>query len=141
MQGGGSTPSSCVLKFCSIGLAVPAAPGSTMSATDTSNFAGAPVARPALQYEAPYAGTLRNLMARVNAALGAGIGVTYSIWVNEGAASALACTISGAAQVNNSDLVNSVAVAQGDRIYCGLTRSAGVPPAVDHGATVELVRA
>lgn len=130
------------LQFQSAGLAVPAAPGAIMSASDAVSLNGAPnAARSGMSYEAPYAGILRNLFARADAVYGAGVGVTYTVWVNEGGASALTTTISGAAQVNNSDIVNSVAVAQGDRIYINMTRSAGVPGVVTTRCTVELARA
>ena len=134
--------SRAVLQFGSAGLAVPAAPGAIMSAVDQISLNGAPnIARSGMSFEAPFAGVLRNLFARSDAAYGAGVGVTYTVWVNEGAGSALACTISGAAQVNNSDVANSVAVAAGDRIYINMTRSAGVPGIVTTRCTVELARA
>lgn len=63
----------------------------------------------------PRAGTLRNLFVRHNTANGNGASVVYTIMVN-GVATALTVTLATGAIGQGSDLVNSVVVAQGDRV-------------------------
>lgn len=77
----------------------------------------------------PFAGTLRNLYGQITAALGAGITVGCTLYLN-GVAQAMTFQFSGAAQVTGNDLVNTVVVAAGDYAELVLTRVAGVPPSV-----------
>jgi hypothetical protein len=65
-------------------------------------------------YRVPRAGTIRNLYLRQNDPRGNGNVITYTLLKN-GVATALTVTIASTAY-DASDLVNSVAVAQGDRI-------------------------
>ena len=58
--------------------------------------------------------------------MGAGNSVAFTARKNV-ADTALTATISGAAQTTNSDLVNSVTYAAGDRISMKLVKSAGMP--------------
>ena len=68
-------------------------------------------------------GVLRNLVVTSKAAPGAGQTFIYTVRVN-GVATALTVTLSGAAAVNGSDLVNSVRVVVGDRVSVQLVTSA-----------------
>jgi hypothetical protein len=63
----------------------------------------------------PRAGTLKNLFVRHNAADGNGNTVVYTVMLN-GVATLLTVTLATGAIGQASDLVNSVVVAQGDRI-------------------------
>jgi hypothetical protein len=67
------------------------------------------------QIPLPRAGTLRRLFARHNSAGGNGNSVVYTVLVN-GVATVLTVTLATGAIGQASDLVNTVAVAQGDRI-------------------------
>lgn len=128
------------LQYGALAHAVPAAPGSNMSAIDGGALNGAPTAaRPVTSHEItnPAGGLLSNFRVRIDAAFGAGVGVTYTVYVNE-IATAITVTISGAAQVNASDDTNSVVVAQGDRVYVHMDRQAGVPGAVGMRASLGL---
>jgi hypothetical protein len=73
----------------------------------------------------PRAGTIRNLFVRHNAAAGNGNPVTYTVMKN-GVATLL--TVSGNTGVvgQASDLVNTVAVVQGDRIAVRITKAAAI---------------
>lgn len=66
-------------------------------------------------FVSPRAGTLRNLFVRHNVALGNGNSVVYTVMIN-GVASAVTVTLPTGAAGQVSDLVNTVAVAQGDLV-------------------------
>lgn len=61
----------------------------------------------------PRAGTLQNFFARHNAAIGNGNSVVYTVFLN-GVATLITATLATGAIGQASDLVNTVAVAQGD---------------------------
>ena len=69
---------------------------------------------------------VRNLYIGVVTAVGAGNSVAFTARKNA-ADTTLTATISGAAQTTNSDLVNSVTFAAGDRIGMKMVKSAGMP--------------
>jgi len=69
---------------------------------------------------------VRNLYIGVVTAVGSGNSVAFTARKNA-ADTALTATISGAAQTTNSDLVNSVTFAAGDRIGMKMVKSAGMP--------------
>jgi len=81
-------------------------------------------------------GFLRNLVVKANAAPGAGETFTYTVRVN-GVPTALTTTISGAVQVDASDLVNVVLVDVGDRVTLQLVTS-GAASARTHSAAFSL---
>lgn len=76
-------------------------------------------------YLAPRAGTFRNMFARHNTANGNGNTVTYTLRVN-GINTALAVTLATGAIGSNSNLVTTVAVAQGDLIEVTKTNALGL---------------
>jgi hypothetical protein len=77
------------------------------------------------QLPAPRAGTLRNLFVRHNSAGGNGNSVTYTVLVN-GVAVAITVALATGAIGQASDLVNSVAVAQGDQISLRAVKDLGI---------------
>lgn len=80
------------------------------------------------------AGTLRNLFVRHNAATGNGNTVVYTAGVN-GAATGITCTLATGAIGQASDIVNTAAVVQGDRI------SITAAKAVSIGAANQIIQA
>lgn len=74
---------------------------------------------------APRAGVLDNLFVRHNAATGNGNNVVYTVMLN-GVATALTVTRATGAVGTSSDLVNTVTVAQGDRIALQATKAAAI---------------
>jgi hypothetical protein len=82
---------------------------------------------PATMYDSacPRAGVLRNLFARHNAAAGNGAAVTYTIYHN-GVVTLLSVMLATGAVGQASNLVNAVAVAQGDRIQIVATKAANI---------------
>jgi hypothetical protein len=73
-------------------------------------------------FASPRAGTLRNLFVRQNTA-GTGVVVaTYAIVIN-GVATALSVGLSTGPIGQGSNIVNTVAVAQGDRIALQVTKA------------------
>lgn len=73
------------------------------------------VADPVVDWVVPRGGTLRNMFSRHNSAKGNGNSVVYTVFVN-GVITAMTVTLATGAIGQASDLVNSVVVAQGDRI-------------------------
>lgn len=71
------------------------------------------------------AGTLRNLFVRHNVASGNGLSVVYTVLVN-GVATALTVTLATAAIGQVSNLVATVAVAQGDRVALRAVKAAAI---------------
>lgn len=115
-----------------------AAPSSMVAYGSNDAFGGAPsTVQTQMMILSPFNGILRNLFVIVSAVMGAGITVQYTVYVNE-VATAILCQIAGAAQLQSSDLVNSVTVVQGDRIEIAGSRIVGVPPTVIQRATLEL---
>ena len=70
----------------------------------------------------PRAGTLRRFFVRHNTATGNGNNVVYTVMVN-GVATAITVTLATGAIGQASDLVNTVAVAQGDRVSIRATKA------------------
>jgi hypothetical protein len=91
-------------------------PGRSTSTASTTDVASIP---------APRAGTIRNLFVRHHSATGNGNNVVYTIMIN-GVATGLTVTLATGAIGQASDLVNTVAVAQGDRISLRATKAANV---------------
>lgn len=141
MRGGGGVKGSAVL--LQGGSGVVAAGGSCCIAGDGGLTALEVTLDSAVTVQdwfiAPYAGTLRNLFGRINAALGVGITVAATVRVNQ-ANTAITFQFSGAAQTSGNDVTNSAVVAAGDTIAVGLTRIAGVPPSTRFNFALELVR-
>jgi hypothetical protein len=77
------------------------------------------------EWPMPRAGTARNLFVRHNSAVGNGASVVYTLFVN-GAATALTVTLASGAVGQASDLANTVAVAQGDRLELVATKAAAI---------------
>jgi len=73
----------------------------------------------------PRAGTINNLFVRHNVAIGNGATVVYTVMVN-GVATAITVTLATNAIGQASDLVNSVAVAQGDVIGLRAVKAASI---------------
>jgi hypothetical protein len=73
----------------------------------------------------PRAGVLRNLFVRHNAATGNGNSVVYTVMLN-GVATALTVTLATGAIGTASDLINTVTVAQGDRIALRAVKAAAI---------------
>lgn len=118
--------------------AVAAAPGSALQrggAGDAITNGAPSTARPNEFIVVTRAGILRDLYVWISVAFGAGVGVTYTVYVNE-VATAITVNIQGAAQVNASDLVNAVAVVPGDRVALHCDRNPGAPGSVTHGASL-----
>jgi hypothetical protein len=90
------------------------------------------------QEPAPRAGTLRNLFVRHNSA-GGGVGntITYTVLVN-GVATAIVVVLATGAIGQASNLVSTVAVAQGDRISLSATHGVIAGSSIDLQATLEL---
>lgn len=82
----------------------------------------------------PRAGTLRNLFVSHQAAVGNGNSIVYTVRVN-GVNTTLTVTLASGAIAQASDLVNTVAVAQGDRV----TLSAVKALALGNGAVIPSV--
>lgn len=86
----------------------------------------------------PRAGTVRNLFVRHNAAVGNGNSVVYTVMKN-GVATAVTVTLATGAVGQVSDLVNSVAFAQGDRITLQAVKAASIANGgIDVEASVEI---
>lgn len=85
----------------------------------------------------PRAGTLRNLFARHNSAGGAGPAVTYTVRVN-GVATAIAVALATGAVGQAGNLVNTVAVAQGDRVSVSAAHALIGGGNIDVQVTLEL---
>jgi hypothetical protein len=88
---------------------------------------------------APRAGTLRNLFVRHQAAVGNGNSITYRVRIN-GVNTTITVTLATGAIAQTSDLVNTAAVAQGDRITLSATKALALGNgAVIPSATLEFV--
>lgn len=99
----------------------------TASTTDISRFA------------LTRAGTLRNFFVRHNTPAGDGDTITYTVMVN-GAATAITVTQASNVTAQVSDLVNTVAVVQGDFISIRAVKNADITNgAINVQATLELV--
>lgn len=86
----------------------------------------------------PRAGTLRNLFIRHNTNNGNGNSVVYTVMKN-GIATAIAVSLATGAIGDGSDIANTVAIAQGDRISIRITKAVGVTNGnVDATATLEV---
>ena len=141
MKGGSPAGKSTTFTWAASAHAVPAAPGSNAASFDGNAINGAPLStRPSTFHQATRPGVLRNLFVRNDLVMGAGIGVNYTVYINE-VATGITCNIAGAAQLNASDITNSAPVAQGDRIHIHMDRSAGVPPAIVSAMELELASA
>ena len=91
------------------------------------------------EFAAKSAGTLSSLFVRQNTAGTGAVIATYSILVN-GVVTALALTLSTGPVGQQSNLVDTVVVAQGDRIGLQVTKAASISNSnVDIMATVEFV--
>jgi hypothetical protein len=77
------------------------------------------------QIPAPRAGVLKNFFVRHNSAGGNGNSVVYTVFVN-GVATAITVTLVTGAVGQASDTVNTVVVAQGDRISIQATKAVGI---------------
>jgi hypothetical protein len=87
----------------------------------------------------PRAGTLRNLRAKADAAVGGGATVTVAVRVN-GVSSALSLTLANAdGTAVKSDTTDSVAVAIGDLVTFSVATDNAGAPAANIQASVELV--
>jgi hypothetical protein len=78
----------------------------------------------------PRAGTVRNLFVRHNDSSGNGQPVVYTLWKN-GVATALAVSLATGAIGQNSNLVNSVVCAQGDRLRVVASKAANIAASGD----------
>ena len=85
------------------------------------------------QLPVPRAGVLKNFFVRHNAAAGDGNSVAYDVLVN-GVATAITVTLATGAVGQASDLVNTVVVAQGDRVSIRAVKAAGI---TDGGLNVQ----
>src|SRR5258706_16000295 len=91
-----------------------------------------------VQYPAPFAMVLRDLLVRHNTANGNGQNIVYALMVN-GVATAVTVTLATGAVVQASDLANSVTIAQGDRVSIRASKAANVANgAVDVQATLKV---
>lgn len=91
-----------------------------------------------LEMPAPRAGTVQSLFVRHNAPVGNGNNVVYTLLVNGVATGVTVTLASNAAQA--SDLANSIAVAQGDRLALRASKAAAIGNAnLEVVATMELV--
>lgn len=91
-----------------------------------------------IEMPAPRAGTLQNLFVRHNAGPGNANLVAYTVLVN-GVATAITASLAANAVAQASDLVNSVAIVQGDRIALRATKAAAIGNGkLDVVATLEL---
>jgi hypothetical protein len=79
----------------------------------------------AVEWVAPRAGTLRNLFVRHNTANGNGNNVVYTVFKN-GVATAITVTLATGAIGQASDLVNTVALAQGDVVNITAVKAATI---------------
>lgn len=87
----------------------------------------------------PCAGVLRNLFVRHNAAAGDGDPVVYTVQVN-GIDTALTCSVVSNAITQSSDTVNTVAIAQGDRVTIKLSKALSITNgAIQVCASLELI--
>ena len=86
--------------------------------------ATAPLVAAIVQIRAPFAGTLRNLFIRQNGPAGNGNLIVYTVRVN-GAVTLLSVSIASTT-ANGSDIVDTVAVAQGDLIDIEVTKAIAV---------------
>ena len=77
-----------------------------------------------IQYRVPVAGTLKNFYVHHNVTAGNGNAIVYTIRIN-GVASALTVSMASTA-ADGSDLVHTVAVAQGDLVDVAVTKVASV---------------
>ncbi len=94
----------------------------------------------AIQIAMPRAGVLRNLFLRVSTPGGNGNAVVYTVRVNETPSPLTVSLASTGAQ--GSDVTNSIAVAQGDRVDIEVTKAVGVGVAPQQVvAALELVAA
>lgn len=85
----------------------------------------------------PRDGTLQNFFIRHNTAGGDGDDVVYTVMVN-GVATAITATRATGVVGQSSDLVNTVAVVQGDRVSVQLSKAAGITSGlVDASASLE----
>ena len=73
----------------------------------------------------PRAGTLQNLFVRHNASAGNGVPVTYTVFVN-GVATPLAVTVPTMFVGEVGDTVDSVVVAQGDRVTIEISKPGSI---------------
>lgn len=91
------------------------------------------------EFAAPRAGTLRNFFVRHNSAIGNGNNVVYTILVN-GVGTALVVTLASGAIGQSSDIVDTAAVAKGDRIALRAVKAASIANgALDIMASVEFI--
>jgi hypothetical protein len=65
------------------------------------------------------------MIVQHNAAAGNGANVVYTVWLN-GAPTAMTVTLATGAIGQGSDLVNTVAVVQGDRVALAATKAATI---------------
>lgn len=89
----------------------------------------------AVNYLVTRGGLLKNLVAAVDAAPGAGETYTYTVRVN-GAPTAITCQIAGAG-LANSDLVNTARVVVGDRVTVQVVTSAAASVTL-HNVAIEV---
>lgn len=86
----------------------------------------------------PKAGTLRNLFVRQHSGVGDGDNVVYTVMVN-GVATAITCTLASNVVATGSDIVNTAAVVQGDRVSLRASKAASITNGnLDVQATLEL---
>jgi len=78
-----------------------------------------------LSIPCPRAGTLRNLFVRHHTANGNGNPVVYTLWVNNVPTAITVSLVTGAI-ITGSDVANSIAVNQGDRIKLVATKAAAI---------------
>ncbi len=91
------------------------------------------------QLPIPQAGTVKNLFVRHNSNKGNGNSAVYTILKN-GVATAITAALATGAVGQSSDLVNTVAIAQGDRLSLQVSKAAVVADgAVDLTASLEIV--
>jgi hypothetical protein len=98
---------------------------------------GAPPLTDSYRLPMPRAGTLRNLFCRHNSAGGGGAGtITYVVYKN-GVATAMTVALTATVVGTGSDLVNAVAVVQGDLVSLAESNSGGAV-SLDAQVTLEL---
>jgi hypothetical protein len=88
-----------------------------------------PLLQNAAEFLSPRAGTARNMHVYHNGVGAPATNLTYTLWVN-GVATALTVTLAANA-VSATDLVNTVAIAQGDRLAVRLTKAGALNQPVD----------
>jgi hypothetical protein len=104
----------------------------------TPGFAPSNAQTTAIQYRAPRAGTARNMFIQCTTAPGDGDPVVYTLRVNSVASALLVSLASNV--LSGSDLINTVAIAQGDLIDIQVTKALNITTSpTDIVCSIEIV--